>query len=243
MMCFPARARETNQTAVFWQRAEQAYQTARARYRREPANVEAAWQFGRACSDRGDVARHDKERAAFAEEGILACRQALIDNPKSAFAHYYLGINLGDLAGTRGVGALSELREMEDEWNTANRLDPDIDHAGPDRCLGLLFTQAPGWPLSIGSRTKAIKYLTDAVRLSPGYPDNLLSLAETYLRWNDFTPAQGLAARIPAVMREARKELTGPAWESIWIDWDRRWDAIQARLNESSHFSSPHTVR
>jgi len=237
---FSAMADDGDRSAVFFQRAEQTYQTARARYKAQPTNVEAAWKFGRACCDRADVSKHNKDKAAFAREGILACRQAMIDDPKSAWAHYYLGIDLGELAATRGVGALSELREMEDEWNIAVRLDPNIDYAGPYRCLGLLFTQAPGWPLSVGSRAGAIKNLSDAVRLSPNYPDNLLSLAEAHLRWNDYTPAQGVAARIPAVLRQARQDLSGPAWESCWVDWDNRWEAIQARLNQSSLSQSPH---
>jgi tetratricopeptide (TPR) repeat protein len=241
--CFQSLAGEADQSAIFFQRAEKAYQTARARYHREPTNAEAAWQFGRACSDRADVSRHDKEKAALAQEGILACRQALLDNPKSAWAHYYLGIDLGQLASTRGLGALPELKEMEEEWAAAVRLDPDIDHAGPDRCLGLLYSQAPGWPLSVGSQAKAIQYLTSALRLAPTYPDNLLSLTEAHLKWNEYTPARGIAARIPTVFTQARKELAGPDWESSWVDWDRRWEAIQARLNESSRASSPHEAR
>jgi hypothetical protein len=237
---FCANADDGDRPAVFLQRAEQAYQTARLRYHANPTNTEAAWQFARACSDRADIAKHDKEKAAYAQEGMLACRQALIDNPKSAYAHYYLGVNLGELASTHGVSALSELREMEGEWNAALRLDATIDYSGPNRCLGLLYMQAPGWPLSIGSRSKAIKYLTDAVQLSPTYPDNLLSLAEAHLKWNEYAQAQGVAARIPAVFAQGRKDLSGPAWESIWLDWDQRWEAIQARLNQSSLYASPH---
>jgi len=241
--CFPALAGEADQSAIFFERAEKAYQTARARFHREPTNVEAAWQFGRACSDRADIARHDKEKAALAQEGILACRQALIDNPKSAWAHYYLGIDLGQLASTRGLGALPELKEMEDEWAAAVKLDPGIDYAGPNRCLGLLYSQAPGWPLSVGSQAKAIQYLTSALRLYPTYPDNLLALAEAHLKWNEYTPARGIAARIPNIFAQARKELAGPKWESSWVDWDNRWAAIQARLNESTHAPSPHEAR
>lgn len=237
---FSALAEDPGVSPVFFQRAEQAYQMARARYHREPTNVEAAWQFGRACCDRADVAAHDKERATLAEEGILACRQGLVDDPKSAWAHYYLGIDLGELANTRGLGALPLLHDMEDEWMTAARLDPAIDYGGPERCLGLLYRDAPGWPLSVGSRAKSIKYLTDALRLSPGYPDNLLTLAEAHLKWNDYTAAASVVARIPAVLKPARQDLTGPAWESIWVDWSRRWQAIQSRLNESTHFQTPH---
>ena len=237
-----AWADDGDRTEVFFQRAEQAYQAARVRYHREPTNVEAAWQFGRACVDRADVAKHDKERGALAQEGVLACRQAVIDDPKSPYAHYYLGVALGELASSRGLGALRDLREMEEEWTTAVRLDPTIDYGGPNRCLGLLFTQAPGWPLSVGSRTKAIQNLNEAVRVNPGFPDNLLSLTEAHLKWNEWSEARGVAAKLPDVMSQARKELTGPTWESSWIDWDRRWDAIKARLNESSHAPSPHAA-
>ena len=232
---------ESDAPDVFELRAERAYHAARVRYLKEPSNLEAAWQFGRACFDRADLAKHDSDKLAFAEEGMRACRQGLVDDPKSAWAHYYLGLDIGESASAKGLGALRLLHEMNEELTAAARLDETIDYAGPDRSLGMLYRDAPGVPLSIGSRTKAIEHLTKSVRLSPSYPENSICLAEAYLKWNEYAQARRVAKTIPYLMVQGRKQFSGAAWESSWIDWNQRWVVIQARFNESSHFQTPHS--
>jgi hypothetical protein len=44
--------------------------------------------------------------------------------------------------------------------------------------LGLLYHQAPGWPISLGNPSKASRHLNEAVRLHPDYPGNRIALAE-----------------------------------------------------------------
>ncbi len=80
------------------------------------------------------------------------------------------------------------VREMEREFKTADDLDEHFDYAGPERCLGLLYRDAPGWPISIGSRHKAREWLEQAVKLAPDYPENQLNLVESYWQWTDTKP-------------------------------------------------------
>ena len=84
-----ARADLAPVPGIFAQRAQENYQAARARYKSRPQDAEAAWQFGRACFDCADLARHESDKAAYAEEGAYACRQALVDKPNSAWAHHF----------------------------------------------------------------------------------------------------------------------------------------------------------
>ena len=77
------------------------------------------------------------------------------------------------------------VKEMEREFKTADDLDEHFDYAGPARCLGLLYCDAPGWPVSIGSRHKAREWLERAVKLAPDYPENHLNLVESRLQWKD----------------------------------------------------------
>ena len=58
-----------------------------------------------------------------AQQGIAACRQLIARTPKSAPAHYYLAMNLGQLARTELLGAFKLVREMEREFKTAVGLD------------------------------------------------------------------------------------------------------------------------
>src|SRR5947208_15493408 len=108
-----------------------------------------------ACFDWADLVESNSHRAEIAEQGISAARQALKLEPKMGAAHYYLGLNLGQLARTKKIGALKLVGEMEREFLAAIDLDPKFDFAGAHRSLGLLYLDAPGWPASIGNRTKA----------------------------------------------------------------------------------------
>ena len=147
-------------------RLEHIYHQARSRFQESTNSIEAAWQFGRACFDMADVAKTDSERARLAEEGIDACRTALAHKYGSGPPHYYLALNLGELARTKSLGALKLVREMETEFKQAIELDEKFDFGGPHRSVGLLYKDAPGWPTSIGSRNKARLHLRRANDLS-----------------------------------------------------------------------------
>ena len=212
-------------------RAGQAYRELRALSESQPTNLVAAWRFASACFDQCEFSRNDADRARFANEGIAASRQALALDTNLAAAHYYLGMNLAQLARTKLIGALGLLGQVESEWETARKLDEDFDYAGPDRNLGLLYRDAPGWPLSLGSRAKARQHLLRAVSLHPEYPENQLNLIEAYLRWNDRPESRSAATALEGILPEAKKKFTGPAWESSWDDWNPRWKTIQTKLD------------
>jgi len=204
-----------------------AYRVAKQRWVHEPTNVVAGWEFLRACFDCADSNTNKSERAKFSTEAVQAGRELVRKAPTSAPTHYYLGLNAGQLASTRGLSALSLVDQMEEELQKARDLDPNFDYAGPDRGLGLLYLDAPGWPLSLGSKTKARQHLHRAVELSPDYPENRLNLIEADLRWHDFKDADKQMQATEAIMPKARTNLVGAAWAASWADWDRRWKAAK----------------
>ncbi|HUD49273.1 MAG TPA: hypothetical protein VMR33_20765 [Candidatus Baltobacteraceae bacterium] len=212
--------------------AEQAYDEANTRYQTNHSNADAAWEFARACFDLADQTDRDSERAAVARLGIEACRQLVKRNPKVAAGHYYLGMNLGQLAQTKSLGALPLVRQMRKEWDIALAQDPHIDFAGPDRNLGMLYRDAPGPPLSIGNRVEAVQHLMRAVELCPEYPENHLNLIESQIKWNHLEEAAREDEKLRAILPAARKELTGPTWQGPWRDWQARQDAIEVKLTQ-----------
>ncbi len=121
---------------------------------------------------------------------------------------------------------------MELELKTARHLEPLFDYAGPDRSLGLLYLDAPGWPASIGSRRKARFHLEHAVELSPAFPDNRLSLLEAYLKWGDKRRVQRDLPGLPAILEQARANLAGEDWEMSWAGWEQRLRKIEAKITE-----------
>lgn len=198
---------------------------------KDPQNSDFAWQFARACFDFADFATNRSERAELAEQGISACRQALGRQSNSAPLHYYLALNLGQLARTRTLGALRLVSQMEKEFLAAIRLDPHFDFAGPDRSLGLLYRDAPAFG-SIGSRPKAREHLQRAVQLAPDYPENRLTLIESELKWNDRTSAATELKALQQLLPKAHAEFSGPEWASSWADWDQRLANFKKALED-----------
>jgi tetratricopeptide (TPR) repeat protein len=217
---------------LFWE--------ADARFKKDPKNLEAAWQFGRACFDAAELSTNSIERTQIAEQGIAACKQVLVQNRDSAPAHYYLGMNLGEVAQSRGFSALKLVDQMEHEFEFARTLNELLDYAGPDRNLGLLYRDAPAW-ISVGSKSKARKHLIHAVELAPDYPENRLNLAEGYVKWSDHVGARREYSAIEELWPKARTNFVGAAWTSSWLDWEQRLKELKKKVDEpSKSLESPH---
>jgi hypothetical protein len=225
---FPALAANAN---VFAARAAKAYNDAKTRLAAHPADNEAAWQFGRACYDWADYATSSRQREQVAKEGIAACQEVIDRNPTSALGYYYLAMDSGQLARTKSLGALKIVSQMELNFKTALRLDANLDYAGPDRNLGLLYHQAPGWPLSLGSKTKARQHLQAALNRSPGYPENILNLAEAEMQWGEKADVLRHLRILDELWPTAKIKFAGEAWESSWVDWTDRREDLRKKLN------------
>jgi tetratricopeptide (TPR) repeat protein len=218
---------------VFAARAGAEYHRAQTQFQLHTNDPAAAWQFARACFEFNDFVTNNAGRAELAGQGIAACRQLLARESNSAPGHYYLAIELGLLADTkRNLAAIKMVREMEREFKTAGNLDEHFDYAGPARCLGLLHRDAPGWPMSIGSRHKAREWLEQAAKLAPDYPENRLNLVESYWQWKDHEAARAELKTLDALWPRAQTNFTGEAWERSWDDWSTRRDAAREKLNE-----------
>jgi hypothetical protein len=215
--------------AMFSHRAEIAFNQAQARYRSQMDNPVTAWEFARTCYDWADWASNKVQRAAIAREGMAACHQSLVFT-NSAAAHYYMAMNMGQLARSESLGALKLVRQMESEFLTVADLNSAVDFGGPARGLGLLYRDAPGWPLSIGNRSRSRKFLENAVQLAPNYPENVLNLAESEWSWGEKTEAGKELTVLDALWPKAEKALAGQAWEQSWDDWSKRRAALRQKL-------------
>jgi tetratricopeptide (TPR) repeat protein len=202
---------------------------ARRQYEADAENPTNAAQLACTCYDAANFATNRAEHARLAREGIAICRQAIASHPEYAPAHYYLAMNLGQLAHTEIFSALTLVREMEREFKTSATLDPMLDYAGPERNLGLLYLQAPRIT-SIGNHLKAREFLETAAKMAPDYPENHLNLAEMYLKWEEFAPARREMAMLAAGWPAAKARLTGEAWADSWDDWTTRRAAAEQAL-------------
>jgi hypothetical protein len=226
---------------VFIARAAAEFDRTRAQYQSNTNDSAAALQFARACFNFADLVTNETQRASLANQGIAVCHQWLAREPNSGPAHYYLAMNFGQLAQAEApsLAAYRLVWEIEREFKKAADLDSRFDYAGPDRGLGLLYRDAPGWPLSVGSRHKAREWLDQAEKLAPDYPENHLDLAEAFLRWHDRAGAKRELKALDALWPVARTNLTGPAWDPSWADWSARREIVRKRLGETSKPAGP----
>ena len=231
-------AADTNTTEAYVQGE---YQQLHKEFQTTTNSAEVAWRYGRACFDMSWGQKEPTVEAKYAEEGIAACRAALALYPSSAPAHYYLGMNIGQVADTkRNLSAFRMVKDMEREFNAARLLDKKLDYAGPDRNLGLLYRDAPSI-VSIGSRSKARQHLEEAVHLAPDFPENQLNLIESYLKWDYKTEALRQFGELEKMWPQAEKNFTGIEWKSTWVDWNKRLDAIRKKLEKNPKNESPHS--
>jgi tetratricopeptide (TPR) repeat protein len=230
-------------TPQFSAQYKKAYQTAKARFEADTNNAEAAWQFGQACFDWADCVGSDAEREQVALQGIQACRALIERDTNSAPGYYYLGMDLGELASTKSLGALKIVQEMEAEFKIAASLDPKFDYGGPDRNLGLLYHQAPGWPMSIGNKANARQHLQKALKLFPDYPENVLNLVEADLDWGDKSAALRQLKVLDELWSAARIKFSGDKWDPSWADWETRRDRAKKKAGQAPHaLEPPHKI-
>ena len=196
------------------------------------------WQLARAAFDLADVTPREKEKARLAEIGRAASRAAIKESPANAPAHYYLALCSGELAQAKAVGGLRLIHEIQSEFEAARVLDENFDHAGPDRGLGLLFLEAPGWPTSVGDRKKARAHLERAVVLAPEYPENRLALLDLMVRVKDHRGAVAQMAAIESMWSKAKAQLTGEEWASAWRDWEHRKTVLGGKVLKLSNKTS-----
>jgi len=219
----------------FASRAKQAYVFAQKEFATNTHNANAACQLGRASYDWAVFATNAEQRAGIAQTGIAACREVLASDSQSAPGHYYLAMNYGELAEAEApsMAAYKLIRDIEREFKSASELDERLDFGGPPRCLGLLYRDAPIWPISIGSRRKAREFLDRAAALAPDYPENELNLVESHVQWHQAAEAEKAWHALATIWPAARTNLTGVAWEQSWNDWTTRRAAVKADFQKT----------
>ncbi|HAM73694.1 MAG TPA: hypothetical protein DCM86_18830 [Verrucomicrobiales bacterium] len=219
--------------------AEARYRAARVAWETNRFDLERSSTLAETCFDRAEFCSADKERSALAEEGISASREVVRRSSNNVAGHFFLAMNLGQLARTRVFTALGLVSEMERHFLAAVALDPGFRDAGPERSLGMLYAQAPGWPTSIGSKSKARQHLQRAVDLAPDFPENLLSLLEAEMGFGD---RRRVATRIPELDKTLARGRSLPALASRVEEW-KEWESRAAALRKYADTAPPASGR
>jgi hypothetical protein len=119
-----------------------------------------------------------QKREAMAVQAVKLgqrCDQAAPGHP---LCDYGLALALGTQARERPATAHDGLPLMAKRLQHAAEKDPVLDHAGPERVLGLLQVRAPGWPTGPGDPESGLENARKAASREPDYAPNWLALAE-----------------------------------------------------------------
>ncbi len=219
---------------IFAARAQTAFELAQKHYQADTNSTAAAQELARSSFEVADLATNETKRAEFARIGIAVCHHWLKREPNSAAGHYYLAMNLGKLAQAEApsLAAYRLVHEVEQEFTEAAKLDMQFDHAGPARCLGELYFEAPGWPFSVGNNHKAREWYERAVAIAPEYPGNQLDLAEAQLQWREPAALETTMKSLDAHWPAAKTNFAGVVWEADWLDWNARRAALAVELQK-----------
>lgn len=140
-----------------------------------PAQLLAAVQGD---AGRIDQSKDSAERAQLLATATASARQCLAQAPNDAACPYAQAQVLGLTAREHPLQAPSLLKQMLASLAKAEALDPAFDHAGPARLAAVVLLRAPPWPLGPGDVDAATAAAQRAVQRDPGYPPNLIALAQ-----------------------------------------------------------------
>jgi len=118
------------------------------------------------------------ERGRLAQSSVAVGQLCEENAPASPACDYSLAAALGLQARERSATAQDALPHMVDLLRRAARMDPAIEHGGPQRILAIVLLRAPGWPLGPGDTEAALPEAQAAARIAPEYPPNQLALGE-----------------------------------------------------------------
>lgn len=126
----------------------------------------------------------DKTYPYYEKAGAYA-RQAIEMNSGSPEAHYWYGLYLLKKAQKQGgISAYFTAKKGISELELVRKYMPAYDHGGASRVLALLYYIAPGWS-PFGDIDKSIRLATEAKRIDPNYPLNVLYLANAFNKKRD----------------------------------------------------------
>lgn len=166
-----AESDEIAKANQFWENhetqgmTEKAIAVLEALVEREPDNYEALWRLGRYYQFLADVSIN-KERTVAIQKGLAYTERAVKVNEQGVNGHLWHAILIGSmLQDKQDLNSLNLVNQMFDELQTVIKLDPNNGSAHYG--LAQLYQGAPGKPVSIGDKKKALLEAGLAVKYTP----------------------------------------------------------------------------
>ncbi len=122
-----------------------------------------------------DVESKKSKRTALYSRCIETADKALAGNADEVVALYWKAVATGKLSEERGIlNSLKMTRPMEKLFLRVIALNEHYDNAGSHKALGRMYFRLPHFPISFGSKEKAVFHLKRALEL---YPHDIIARA------------------------------------------------------------------
>lgn len=149
--------------------------------RRYPNNADAWALLSRSYYYSGNLSTSKSKVLDDYKRGLEAAKRSVEINPDHVKGNFWYGVNLGRVSTTKwGFGQLKNVKEIVFRMRKVIELDQNFGDGAPYLVLGRVYLEAPGRPLSIGSREKALQNLKKALELKPSNYETHFYLMELY---------------------------------------------------------------
>ena len=136
--------------------------------------------------------KDNRRRLEFAKTMLKDAQEMTKLAPGKASGYHWMGAALGMAALTRGVlNSLQLVPEIKKNFEKSIELDATYLSGSALVQMARVYTMLPSFPISIGDREKAVKYLLRAKEISPSFTLSYLYLADLY--WSLGKPGEALA--------------------------------------------------
>jgi tetratricopeptide (TPR) repeat protein len=194
----------------------------KARLSASPRDFDVACKLARARLYIGEMLPR-QQRAPHLKEGVAAARIAVALEPRRPDGYFWLGANMGSLAGASNVfTALRYRSPVREAFEAALARDPAFLRGGAFCTLGKYYNAVPG--LFGGSKRKSEDLLRRCLAHDPGSTVGHYYLGQTLI-------ALGRTAEARAALQAAIDAPPDPEYVPEGRVWKGRAQRLLARLN------------
>lgn len=167
----------------------------------QPADEpEILWRLGRSLVRLGEKRVSKSEKLVIFSRAESLLRRAVVLEPQSPDAHFWLGIAMGRRGETRGIlRSLFLVGPLKREMREVLKLNPN--HGGAHHVLGEMLFEIP--MVAGGSKKGAVRELETAASLEPDRSSHFTALAEVYLSVGDRAKAKASLEHVFAIKTPA----------------------------------------
>lgn len=165
--------------------------------RTTPGECEILWRLSRAYWFKSTrVPENDrKARLELLDQGRAYAEEAIVADPKSANAYYWLAASIAQAGQIKGIlQSLASVKPTKAALDKGLEVDPR--HASCHYLMAELYLQLPGAPLSIGNKRKAVEEASMAVKYDPSESCHHLVLGRALIATKQYDEARAALNRL-----------------------------------------------